>query len=161
MILSPKAWPDSSTSEALASIIASHLYKGSRLAKTTSTASTPSAGGFQLQIGSPCLLAVLHESTRATVMKGRFMRDLRQCWLDITLAPIPSQKNQTERSGRCAHPRQRIAKRRPWRPTDHLLQAALPLGGVSFTTHTSMLESCPHALMGIHPHPTSMRALRR
>ncbi len=38
-------------------------------------------------------------------MKGRFMRDLRQCWLDITPAPIPSQKNQIgRRSSQSIHP---------------------------------------------------------
>jgi hypothetical protein len=50
-ILSPKAWPDSSTLEALASIIASHLYKDSLSAETKSTASAPSAGGFQSRLG--------------------------------------------------------------------------------------------------------------
>jgi hypothetical protein len=51
--LSPKAWPNVSASGALASIIASHLYNGSRLAKTTSTASAPSVGGFRSRLGLP------------------------------------------------------------------------------------------------------------
>jgi hypothetical protein len=56
VILSPKAWPDLSASGALAFVIASHLYIGSRLAKITSTASAPSAGGFQSRLGRPVCL---------------------------------------------------------------------------------------------------------
>jgi hypothetical protein len=46
VILSPKAWPDSSALGVLASVIASHLYCGRRPAKIMSTVSAPSAGGF-------------------------------------------------------------------------------------------------------------------
>jgi hypothetical protein len=56
VILSPKAWPDSSASGVLAFVITSHLYIGSRLSKITSTASAPSAGEFQSRLGCPdCL----------------------------------------------------------------------------------------------------------
>ena len=37
-------------------------------------------------------------------MKGGFMRDLVRCWLDITPAPIPSQKNQLEGSSQSICP---------------------------------------------------------
>jgi hypothetical protein len=90
VILSSKAWPDSSTLEVLASIIASHLYKVSRLARTMSTASVPSVGGIPEQIGLPYLPAVLLISTGATIMKLGFMRDVGCHWSDIALASIPS-----------------------------------------------------------------------
>ncbi len=56
VILSLKAWPNLSALEALACIITSHLYKGSRLAKTMWTASAPSDGGFQSRLGCPICL---------------------------------------------------------------------------------------------------------
>jgi hypothetical protein len=93
-------------------------------------------------------------------MKGGFMRDVGRRWSDVALASIPSQERQLEGRSGGAYPRQGIAKRCPWRSTNHLLQAALPLGRVSLTTHASILESRPSAMMSIHPYPTSMIAIR-
>jgi hypothetical protein len=45
--------------------------------------------GISVQIGLPCLITVLHASTGATLMKGGFMRDVRQRCLDVTPASIP------------------------------------------------------------------------
>jgi hypothetical protein len=93
-------------------------------------------------------------------MKGRFMRDEGRRWSDVALDSIPSQESQLGGRGGGAHPGQRIVKRHPRRLTNHLLQAALMLGRVSLTTHASILESCPNAMMGNNPYPTSMIAIR-
>jgi hypothetical protein len=37
-------------------------------------------------------------------MKGRFMKDVKQCWSDVALAPIPSQECQLERRSGGAYP---------------------------------------------------------
>jgi hypothetical protein len=67
VILSLKAWPNSSASGALAFVIASHLYIGS---KDNINSQCPFSRGISEQIGLLCLLAVLHVSTGATIMKG-------------------------------------------------------------------------------------------
>jgi hypothetical protein len=94
-------------------------------------------------------------------MKGGFMRDVRQRWSEVAPAPTPSQESQLERRSGGAHPQQRIAEWCPWRPTNLLLQAALLRGRVNLSTQASVLESCPSAMMGIQPYPTSKIAIRR
>jgi hypothetical protein len=88
------------------------------------------------------------------------MTDVRQRWSKVAPAPIPSQESQLERRSGGAHPQQRIAGWCPWRQTNSLLQAALLQGRVNLSTQASVLESCPSAMMGIHPYPASMVAIR-
>ena len=84
VILSPKAWPDSSASGALAFAIASHLYIGSRLAQITSTASALQQGDSRADwvalfaCSTACSIHGSHSHERL------FMRDVRQRWLDVT-----------------------------------------------------------------------------
>ena len=89
------------------------------------------------------------------------MRDVRRRWSEVAPAPIQSQESQLERRSEGAHPQQRIAGWCPWRLTNLLLQPALPRGRVNLSTQASVLESCPSAMMGIHPYPTSMIAIRQ